>query len=245
MQRVHTAVVLCVLALALSACSGGDEHPDAGTRDAGDVGATFGLGLGRCYEFSDTSTTLDPPALGVAVEGTQTKPEYLADGGAPQVTALRVVYRKTGQVKMVDSLYVDGSQVLLLDRDVTGAEETEYRPAVPLFQLPLVSGDHLDQPGQTRTFGAGDGGLQDADFAFDVVKEPIATPAAPDGGDAFTYQYAGAFAHLSSASVVPGTGLVQLSVAFAGESGAPVYKLQATRALDVDAGDQSCGTATP
>lgn len=239
-MRIRLAVAS--LSLLLGACSGsGSSAHDAGPADAGDPVLVLGVALGDCYAYSATDSASNPPALGVAVEHDDvTSLWFFADGGSSPVKARTLVFRQRGTLKLTDYLYVDGQQLLLLKRDVVGAEQLEYRPALVLAQVPLRDAQHLEQTGQVRGFGGGfDGGLQSYPFAADVSAQSLATPATPAGAAGFTIAYAGGANRLPTWSFVPGQGPVSLSVQLAGDTTVPVYKLQGQKQLA--AGDQSCG----
>ncbi|MBS2026901.1 MAG: hypothetical protein JST54_03265 [Deltaproteobacteria bacterium] len=239
--------LVIALGAALVGCSGGSNGPtDAGKPDAGDPVKVFGLDVGDCYELSSTDQVSTPPSLGAAIESDSTNTIwYLPDGGSTNVSARTLVYRQTGSVKMTDYLYVDEKNVLLLKRDVAGAEQTEYHPGLVVARVPLKANDHLDQnDGGIRQFG-GDGGtdLTGETFTFDVTEGTLTTPGNPAGADAFTYNYSNGPDRLASWSFVAGTGTVELSLQLPGDQAFPVYKLQNTRQLA--AGDQTCGSAQP
>ena len=147
---------------------------------------------------------------------------------------------------MTDYLFLDGQDVLLLKRDVDGAEQTEYHPALIVARTPLKSADHLEQSdGGVRVFdGSGSSDLQPYDFTFDVQEATVTTPANPAGGDAFSYIYSVGgtqTTRLQRWSFAPGSGPVDLSLGLPGDTGVPQYQLQAVRQLA--AGDLSCGSA--
>jgi hypothetical protein len=242
-MRTRLAVAPVLLLLGACSGSGGEGTHDAGPADAGDPIAVFGIALGDCYAYSASDTASNPPALGVAVEHDDTTSLwYLADGGSSSVKARTLVFRQSGTVKMTDYLYVDGHALLLLKRDVAGAEQLEYRPALTVAKVPLKDAAHLEQTGQVRGFGGGfDGGLEPYPLAVDVIAQTLATPSNPAGSPGFALSYAGSSNRLPTWSFVPGVGPVSLSVQFATDSNAPVYKLQGQKQLA--AGDQTCGNA--
>ena len=246
MRSRFFAAATAVLLTACSGSGGGSTSGSTGTADAGDPVAVLGLQAGACYEFTDSEVASNPAALGMAVESDTTNAIwYLADGGSATVAARTLVYRERGTKRMTDYLYVDGSDLLLLKRDVAGAEESDYQPALVVARLPLKNADHFDESGAVREFGTDAGSdPQPYVFAFDVSRAPVQTPISPDGGfDAFTYAYSGDPSRLQSIGFAVGTGIVQASVGFPDDTGAPVYLLQNTRQLS--AGDQTCGSAVP
>jgi hypothetical protein len=235
------AALACALCVGCSGSSN-DNHPDAGKPDAGDPVKVYGLDLNDCYELSNTDASQTPPSLGIAVESDSTASiYYLPDGGSQNVQARTLVYRQTGNPRMTDYLYVDGNNVLLLKRDVANAEQIEYHPAVVVARTPIKSGDHLEQSGQIRVFGgAGTSDPQAFALTLDVSEQTLATPSNAAGSDAFNLLYSGGPSRLASWAFVPGTGVLEADVAFAGDdAGVPVYKLQGARTLSAG---QICGT---
>ena len=241
MRNTLFAALACALCIGCGGSSS-NEHPDAGKPDAGDPVKVYGLDVGDCYELSNTDTAQTPPSLGIAVEDTVDNTIwYLPDGGSTHVTALDLRYRKVGQLVMTDHIFVDGNDVLLLDRSVANAEQVEYHPGVVVARTPTKNGDHLEQSGQIRVFNtSASTDPQAYALTLDVSEQTLTTPANSAGGDAFVINYSGGATRVPSWAFAPGSGLVEVSVAFAGDdAGVPVYKLQAARTLG--SGDV-CGT---
>ena len=111
-----------LLAVAVTACGtsstgGADAGPD--TRCGLDCAAqaTYGLVVGRCFEYSDDSTRKkDPPSLGVLV-----LPVFTLDNS---VKVLPVEYRQSGQLKMRDSFVFKNGDLLLARREFPGTDQS-------------------------------------------------------------------------------------------------------------------------
>lgn len=118
--------LLCGLPLLLLAvaCGGGEKPtPDAGVDDSCGIDCegqnSYGLILGRCFEYSDTNLTVTPPALGVHVEEVVT-----LEGG---VKGIAVKYRTGGLTKMEDVFTLKNGELYLLRRSWQAAQSVTYK----------------------------------------------------------------------------------------------------------------------
>jgi hypothetical protein len=234
------------------ACSGNNNHPDAGPVDAGDPAQIFGLFLNNCFEYSSSETASVPPSLGASVEDDQaTTVEYFGDGGYAQLPALKFVYRVNGLDKMEDYLRIENRKLYLLKRTVTGAETVEYKPAALLAELPFKDGDEFESDGGSERECTQNGcsDFVGYDLVGDVVSDSPTTPAGPQTGFAIAYTETPTHYRLTRWTFAVGTGPVVVEGAMDGNtlvdggSVSTTYKLQSTRTVTSAA--VPCGTSQP
>lgn len=113
-----------IAVLVLTACGdGGNKTPDAGIDDSCGIDCAaqndYGLILGRCFEYTETSTAVTPPNLGVSVEEVVT----LENG----VKGLSVKYRTGGLTKMEDVFAIKNGELYLLRRNWLSAQSVTYK----------------------------------------------------------------------------------------------------------------------
>ncbi len=100
--------------LLLVACSGGKTTPDAGpmidTSCGLDCAAQerYGLIAGRCFEYSNTGSVVDPPALAAEVRAVR---------DVEGVKVMDVAYTKTGNPQMLDLFTIVNGELKLIRRE--------------------------------------------------------------------------------------------------------------------------------
>jgi hypothetical protein len=111
-----------MLMLALLACGGSHPAPDAGpTIDTScgidcDSQKAFGLLAHACFEYTDSTTSVTPPALAAEVF-----PVSMLEGG---VSVMKVQYTTGGQIRMTDSFTIANQTLKLVRREWAGASNS-------------------------------------------------------------------------------------------------------------------------
>lgn len=146
------ALPLLLLAVA---CGGGEKPPpDAGVDESCgidcDAQKQFGLIVGKCFEYSKTSTAVTPPDLGVHVGEVVT-----LEGG---VKAIPVTYRTGGLTKMEDSFTFKNGDLYLVRRTWQASESVTYKDdagnivGVLWLRKGTSAGETIESPGVKADF---------------------------------------------------------------------------------------------
>ena len=242
--------------LTLAACGTPRPTPDGGSVDTScgldcDGQKLFGLLLNNCFEYSDGTSTVNPPALGVYVQDV-----FTLEGG---VKTLRVVYSSGGQNKMTDYFAFPDRKLTLMRREYANAQSVTWKDSnntivgVPwVADATPVTGTTADTTNTAYLVTSSSGQKQESTeyrvTATDSSSSELSVPAMTyTSGLTLLFNETPDHGADGRRVFVPQVGFINFTTPFALSGGTAMqYRLQAARSVDnADAGGHVCGLGGP
>ena len=242
--------------LALAACGQPSKVPDAGRtvdpRCGLDCEAQkdYGLIVNTCFEYSDSPTASDPPAIGAVV-----KDVFTLEGG---IKTIPVEYRASGQTKMTDYFGISGGKLLLMRREFAAGQSVTFKNAandiVGVAWLDLTSdlGSNLASSSSADVLTSGSNRKSETTSYRVTLDAPspsqLSVPAQASGFDGGLRMLFSESPDHGSDAVriwVPQLGFINFSTSFELAGGTALqYRLQKIRTIGTDGGAQ-CSLGAP
>jgi hypothetical protein len=117
--------LLVAAVLTLAGCGTAKPVPDAGIVIDTSCGLdcvaqkNYGLIINTCFEYADSPTASDPPAIGALV-----KDLFTLEGG---IKTIPVEYRASGQTKMIDYFGITNGTLLLMRREFSAGQSVTFK----------------------------------------------------------------------------------------------------------------------
>jgi hypothetical protein len=235
----------------LAACSGAPNNtPDAGPDTSCGIDCAaqnrYGLIVGRCFEYSDTTTASNPASLGAEVQAVEQ-----LEGN---VSVLPVQYTQNGQTRMTDYFTIRNGDLYLARREFLPGQSNSYKDDAGVIVGVLWLKTN-SAAGETSTTTTQADILTGANRHTDVTTYQVTTAqptpselAVPaqsyDGGVKLIMSETPSHGADPRRVFVPDVGFSLFASAFSQAGGnASEYRLQKVR--DITASSEACGFGGP
>lgn len=204
----------------------------------------FGLIINTCFEYADSPTATDPPAIGAVV-----KELFTLEGG---IKTIPVEYRASGQTKMIDYFGITDGKLLLMRREFSAGQSVTFKNAanditgVAWLDLTSDLGTNLSSTSNADVLTGGSNRKSESTtyrVTLDApsqsqITEPI--QAEPfDGGLRMLFSESPDHGSDAVRIWVPQLGFINFSTSFEIAAGtASQYRLQKIRTIGTDGGAQ-------